>query len=94
MPNNSSRNEYGSKPVSISLNGQKVSSVTKDENDAIQSFHLADGSELSYQAAIQAVQSGNAEGLIVQKGNQGQTILRSKPDGDDSNNLDNLPTMR
>lgn len=92
--NNSKRDEYGNGAVAISLNGQQVQSVTRGEGNTIEAFHLADGTEISYDDAIQAVESGNAEGLIAQQGNKGQTILRSKPDGEDFNNLDNLPSFQ
>lgn len=74
------------------INGQTVTSVRKNGQGDVEEFKLQDGTTISYEEAVSHVKNKNAEGLLVQKGNQGQQILRSSPDAYQENNLDNLPT--
>lgn len=82
-------NEYNT----FSISGNEIVGVQKNSQGDIQKFKLADGTVLGYDEAVSKVQSGDSQGLIAQKGNQGQMILRSKPDAHEGNNLDSLPTF-
>jgi hypothetical protein len=77
----------------ISLAGSEVVAVKKNGQGDIEKFKLADGRVISYDEAISLVKSNQSHGLILQKGNTGQAVLRSKPDASDDNNLDSLPTF-
>lgn len=73
--------------------GQPVTAVRKNGNQAITHFQLADGTVLDYAQAVNSIKKGDIDNLIVQEGNMGSPIIRSKPDGITGNNLDNLPTF-
>jgi hypothetical protein len=75
------------------LNGETVTATKKNSQGDIEEFQLQSGKIVSYQDAVTAVSSGNAKGLLVQKGNDGEQILRSAPDAHKENNLDNLPNF-
>lgn len=90
------RDPYGNGQVkSDVLAGQSVVAVRKNENGAITAFKLADGTVMQYEQAVEYLKQNPSgfDNLILQQGNQGDLIIRSKPDGDPTNNLDNLPTF-
>jgi len=69
----------------------KIESVRKDGSGNIQMVKLDDGRELSKDEAISLVENGNVEGVEVRSSKNGSRYLRSIPDSDKGNNLDNLP---
>lgn len=69
----------------------KIESVRKDGSGNIQMVKLDDGRELSKEEAISLVENGNVEGVEVRSSKNGSRYLRSIPDSDKGNNLDNLP---
>ncbi len=95
-PKNGQYNEqYGdpSKPNHPSVNGDAIVAVKKNEQGDIRGFKLESGQILSYDEVRQAVEAGRAEGLIVQKGNAENAVIRSAPDAHKENNLDRLPVF-
>jgi hypothetical protein len=67
--------------------------VQKNADGDLQKFKTASGRILSYDEALQQVQAGRIEGVNTFTGKDGDTYIRSNPDGDRSNNLDALPTF-
>lgn len=68
----------------------KIVAVKKDKDD-ICSVKLDDGSVYELNQAINMAKDGKIEGVNVGKDKLGRETLRSNPDGDESNNLSNLP---
>lgn len=90
--NNQERDQYGNGVANTNtILGQKIVKLRKNDNGSIERFMLEDGTELSYAEALQKIEAGVIDNLIVQRGRDGQPIIRSKPDGNPNNNLDNLP---
>lgn len=71
----------------------KITNVKKDEKGVIQQYKLENGKVIDQAQAVQMVSSGKIEGCNVGATRNGEKTIRSNPDGDPSNNLDNLPTF-
>jgi hypothetical protein len=87
------RETYGNPDV-LSLpevEGCFIISVEKNSQGDIEKFHLDDGTLMSYDEVCDAISKGDTKGLLLQKGNEGQRIIRSSPDSHKENNLDKLP---
>ncbi|AWD93004.1 hypothetical protein HSE3_gp052 [Bacillus phage vB_BceM-HSE3] len=54
-------------------------------------FQLSDGQVVNLDQAIQLVESDQIEDMNTGVNREGEKFLRSYPDGDSSNNLNNLP---
>jgi hypothetical protein len=68
-------------------------SVQKNGDGDIVSFKTSSGRVLSYEEALNDVNTGAVLGVNVFKGKDGEMYIRGNADGDPSNNLDNLPTF-
>ncbi|MGE5704549.1 MAG: DUF3892 domain-containing protein [Clostridia bacterium] len=68
-----------------------VIAVRKNGDGDIIRLRLSNGNEVDYLVAQQLAAQGLIENVQVFKGRDGDQHLRSIPDGDKSNNLDNLP---
>jgi hypothetical protein len=68
-----------------------VVAVRKNGDGDIIKLQLSDGNEVDYLVAQRMASQGLIENLQVFEGKDGEKHLRSIPDGDPSNNLDNLP---
>lgn len=71
----------------------RVVAVQKNSDGDIAKFKLDNGQVIEYWEAINGAQDGSIDNLIAQSGRDGSMIVRSKPDGDSSNNLDSMPTF-
>lgn len=69
----------------------KIVAVRKDSYGSLEAFKLDDGRELDYITAYDMIVDGKITGVIATTGRDNRLIIRSMPDGDPSNNLDNLP---
>ncbi|WP_085523025.1 DUF3892 domain-containing protein [Tuberibacillus sp. Marseille-P3662] len=67
--------------------------VQKNEDGDITAFKTSDGRELSYDDALQAVQSGQIADVNVGEARNGRPVIRGNPDGNPDNNLDQLPSF-
>ena len=67
--------------------------VRKNADGDLRKFKTSSGRILTYEEALQQVQAGMIEGVNTFTGKDGETYIRSNPDGDRSNNLDSLPTF-
>lgn len=68
----------------------KVVAVRKDDQNII-AYKLEDGTVLDVAGAVTMCQNGQLEGVRVGVSRAGTEFIRGVADGDDSNNLDNLP---
>lgn len=71
----------------------KIVAVRKNSYGNLEAFKLDDGRELDYITAYDMVVDGKISGVIATTGKDNSLIIRSMPDGDPSNNLDNLPVF-
>lgn len=62
------------------------------ENGRVIGYQLSNGEQLSKAEAINLARSGGISGVGISSRN-GTEYLKSIPDGTDSNNLGNLPTV-
>jgi hypothetical protein len=69
----------------------RVVAVRKNGDGDIIKLKLSDGNEVDYLVAQRLAEQGMIENVQVFKGRDGDIHLRSIPDGDPSNNLDNMP---
>ncbi|MGD8189557.1 DUF3892 domain-containing protein [Brevibacillus ginsengisoli] len=68
-----------------------VVAVRKNGDGDIIRLKLSDGNEVDYLVAQRLAAEGRIDHVEVLKGKDGGLHLRSIPDNDQSNNLDNLP---
>ncbi|WP_232698948.1 DUF3892 domain-containing protein [Brevibacillus daliensis] len=68
-----------------------VIAVRKNGDGDIIKLKLSDGNEVDYLVAQRLASEGLIEHVQVFTGKDGGKHLRSIPDGDPSNNLDNMP---
>lgn len=72
------------------MDGLKVTAVRKDEEGNLSEFKLNDGRVVDFYGCKDLINEGKLD-LISTTGKNGVEIIRSKPDGDPSNNLSELP---
>lgn len=70
---------------------ESVIAVRKNGDDDIIELKLSNGQVVDYREAQEMAKSGMIVNVNVFRGGDGEEHLRSNPDGDPSNNLDNLP---
>lgn len=71
----------------------KITCVKHDKNGEIISYRLDTGQVISKSEGIKLAEQGQIDGVTVGVSKSGEKFLRSMPDGDSSNNLDNLPEI-
>lgn len=69
----------------------KITKVRKNPDGDITDVMLTDGNVYSIDQAINLARDGAIEGVNVGKAKNGREYLRSNPNGDSGDNLDNLP---
>lgn len=69
----------------------KITGVKKDSNGTISEYKLEDGAILSHEKAVKMAENNKLKGYNVATARNGVKSIRSNPDGDISNNLDELP---
>lgn len=70
-----------------------IVAVRKDDSGTILEYQLGDGTVISHEEAVDLVEAGELDGYNVATARNGLKSIRSNPDGDSSNNLDNLPAF-
>jgi hypothetical protein len=68
----------------------EIVAVKRNSKGNLTNFKLNNGQELNYQQAVDMAQQGQLKSVDVYS-RWGRQILRSEPDGDETNNFDNLP---
>lgn len=71
----------------------KIVAIQKESDGTISHYKLDNGSVVDQGIAIQMVKNRQIENYNVGKTRDGKEIIRSNPDGKESNNLENLPTF-
>ncbi|HPT77392.1 MAG TPA: DUF3892 domain-containing protein [Defluviitaleaceae bacterium] len=71
----------------------KITKVKKNSEGDITDVMLDDGSVYPIDEAIEMVKDDLIEGVNVGKAKNGREFLRADPNGDLTDNLDNLPTF-
>jgi len=69
----------------------RIRKVRKNEDGDIIAVMLENGQMMDIEQAIQQAEIGNIEGVNVGTAKNGRKFLRANPDGNEENNLDNLP---
>lgn len=69
---------------------KKIEAVRREYSGRILKFKFTDGSVMGYPDAIILCRNGGIEGCIVSE-NNGGAYIKTKNDGDDSNNLRDYP---
>ena len=70
-----------------------ITKVRKNPEGDITDVMLGDGNVYAINDAISMAKDGLIEGVNVGRAKNGREYLRSNPNGDKSDNLDNLPTL-
>ncbi|MGL5435289.1 MAG: DUF3892 domain-containing protein [Lachnospiraceae bacterium] len=70
---------------------KKIIALVK-ESGKVTGYQLSDGQTISKAEGVSMAKSGEIEGVGVAT-NQGTEYLKSLPDGDENNNLGNLPSI-
>lgn len=86
------------KKGSVILNKKEISAhvisrVAKDNQGEITAYELENGEIVSKEQAVLLAKQGNISGVSVSTSKKGEEFLKSLPDQDKSNNLDNLPVI-
>lgn len=74
-------------------NKSKIIKVKKNPDGDITDVMTDNGNVYSIDEAITMVKDEVIEGVNVGKARNGREYLRSNPNGEDNDNLDNLPTF-
>lgn len=69
-----------------------ITKVIKHDQEVI-GYELSDGSRVSMEQAINMASSNALQHVGVSTSKKGEQYIRSLPDGDESNNLSNLPVI-
>lgn len=73
--------------------GHTIVAVVKDEKGEINAYKLDNGEIVMKEQAVMLAKQGTIKGVTVATSKAGEEFLRSLPDQDKSNNLDNLPVV-
>lgn len=73
--------------------GTKIQKVRKNEDGDITDVMLDNGNVYNISEAISLAKSGQIDGVIVGRAKNGREYLRSEPNDNPNDNLDNLPLM-
>lgn len=71
----------------------KILSVKHDNNGEIIEYKLSSGEVIGKQEAVKLAEKGQIEDVTVGTSKYGEKFLRSIPDADKKNNMDNLPEI-
>lgn len=74
-------------------NKSKIQKIKKNTDGDITDVMLDNGNVYSINEAIMMTRDGLIEGVNVGKAKNGREYLRSNPNGEESDNLENKPTF-
>ena len=69
---------------------QKITDTIKDSSGEITHYILDNGEKLEKSEGVNRAKNGEIEGVIVAHSRKGEEDLRTKPDGNEGNNLSSL----
>jgi len=72
---------------------EQIIAVRKNGEGSIVEMKLSSGRIVDYHEAHQMTRDGELEHVNLIRGKDGEDHLRSQPDGELDNNLDNLPSF-
>ncbi len=70
-----------------------ITGVVKDSGGEITAYEFESGDIVSKEQAVMMAKQGNIRGVSISTSRKGEEFLRSLPDDDKSNNLDQLPVI-
>jgi hypothetical protein len=70
-----------------------ITRVVKDNQGEITAYEFENGDIVSKEQAVMLAKQGSIGGVSISTSRKGEEFLRSLPDGDKRNNLDNLPVI-
>jgi hypothetical protein len=70
-----------------------ITRVVKDNQGEITAYEFENGDIVSKEQAVMLAKQGSIVGVSISTSKKGEEFLRSLPDGDKRNNLDNLPVI-
>lgn len=73
--------------------GHVIEGVVRDEKGEINAYKLDDGEIVPKEQAVIMAKQGSIKGVSVAISKKGEEFLRSLPDNDANNNLENLPNV-
>lgn len=69
---------------------QKITDTIKDSSGEITHYILDNGEKLKKSEGVNRAKNGEIDGVIVAHSRKGEEYLRTKPDGNEGNNLSSL----
>ncbi|SCK04528.1 Uncharacterised protein [uncultured Clostridium sp.] len=69
---------------------QKITDTIKDSSGEITHYILDNGEKLEKSEGVNRAKNGEIDGVIVAHSRKGEEYLRTKPDGNEGNNLSSL----
>lgn len=69
---------------------QRIVDTIKDSSGEITHYILDNGEKLEKSEGVNKAKKGEIEGVIVAHSRKGEEYLRTKPDGNEGNNLSSL----
>lgn len=73
--------------------GQKIVKIRRNTEGDITNVMLEDGTVYPIDEAIRLTRDEIISGVNVSRSKSGREFLRANPDGNENNNLDNLPNF-
>jgi len=73
--------------------GSRIQKVRKNEDGDITAVMLDNGKVYDIEEAVRMAKNGQIDGVIVGRAKNGREYLRSEPNDNPNDNLDNLPLM-
>lgn len=69
---------------------QRITDTIKDSSGEITHYILDNGEKLEKSEGVNRAKNGEIDGVIVAHSRKGEEYLRTKPDGNEGNNLSSL----
>ncbi|MDU6341051.1 MAG: DUF3892 domain-containing protein [Clostridium sp.] len=69
---------------------QRITDTIKDSSGEITHYILDSGEKLEKADGVSRAKNGEIEGVIIAHSRKGEEYLRTKPDGNEGNNLSSL----
>ena len=73
--------------------GYVIDGISRDDKGEINAYKLNNGELVPKEQAVSMAKQGEIKGVSVGVSKNGEEFLRSLPDNDASNNLENLPNV-
>lgn len=74
-------------------NAQSIKALIKESGEIV-GYELSNGERISKEQGVKMAKDAQISGVGVSVSKKGEEYLRSLPDGDESNNLSSLPTIK